>query len=172
MSKKHFVIFLVLFGFGGSVSCSYLQKQFLKFKLSAGADKKAKKVAYIPPPFPYKEEKTGKLDKLWRNTKDKSSISYFSSCSKNHEYLNFQEIQKTVLSEIPHWNLLKTKSTPHFLQSHFEIAGTNYKTINSIYIFKNKFCFFVLNFTAGSQAIFEKNEPLFMNFIKSFKSLL
>ena len=49
--------------------------------------------------------------------------------------------------------------------------GESYKTINSIYIFKKGSCFFVLNFIAGSPVVFNKNEPLFKNFIKGFQAL-
>ena len=171
MLKKHFIFLMMLFGFAGFISCSHLKKRFIQSKLSEVTGDRAKKVTYIPPPLPYKPEHSQKLDKLWRNTEDQSSISYFSSCSKTNRELNFYEIQEDILSGTPHRKLLDTESSPSFLRSRFQIRGTNYKTINSIHIFKNKTCFFVLNFVAGSQAVFKKNEPLFLNFINEFKAL-
>ena len=171
MSKKHLTVLLMLFGFVGLNSCSYLQKQFVQFKLSAAKDSKARKVTYNPPPFPYKLEKSQKLDKLWRNVKDQSSISYFSSCSEINQDLSLEEIQQNILSEVPRWKLLNIKSSSQFLQSHFQIIGENHETINSIYIFKSYSCFFVLNFVTSSPDVFKKNEPVFKNFIKGFKAL-
>ena len=170
--KKHFTAFLLVLGLvGATVSCSYLKKKVFQFKLSRLKDTKAERVSFNPPPFPYKEEESQKLDKLWKNTKDQSSISYFSSCSKTNENLSLQEIQQNVLSNLPDWKLLNTNSSSKFLQSRFRVTGEDYKTINSIYIFKNKNCFFVLNFVAGNEKIFKKNKPLFQNFIKGFKAL-
>ena len=171
MFKKHFAFLLMLFGLAVLTSCSYLQKQFLQVRLSRTKDSKAQRVTYNPPPFPYKPEKSQKLDKLWRSVKDHSSISYFSSCTKIKQDLSLEEIQQNILSEVPQWKLLNTNSSSHFLHSRFQVIGENYETINSIYIFKNHSCFFVLNFVAGSPAVFKQNEPLFRNFIKGFKVL-
>lgn len=170
--KKRFAAFFsVLALFGCVVSCSYLKKQVFQFKLSRLKDTRADKVFFLPPPLPYNEEASQKLDKLWKNTEDQSSISYFSSCTKINENLSLQEIQQNVLSGLPEWKLLNTESSSHFLKSRFQVIGADYKTINSIYIFKNKNCFFVLNFVAGNKRIFEKNEQLFKGFIKGFKAL-
>ena len=170
--KKRFTAFVLVLGLVGiSVSCSYLGKKVFQFRLSRLKDTKAEKVSFSPPPFPYKEEKSQKLDKLWKNTEDQSSISYFSSCSKTNENLSFQDIQQNVLSGLSQWKLLNTKSAHRFLQSRFQVMGADYKTLNSIYIFRSKNCFFVLNFVAGDKKIFKKNESLFENFIKGFKAL-
>lgn len=156
--------------FGSVISCSYLQKQFVRFRLSSVAEKPAQKVRFTAPPSPYKLEKAENLDKFWRHKEDHSSISYFSSCSKEKRQLSLQDIQEDVLSEVPEWEILDTKLSPQTLQSHVQIKGENYKSIGSIYIFQKGNCFFVLNFVAGSLAVFKKNKPLFENFIKSFKA--
>ena len=140
--KKRFAAFFpILALLGCLVSCSYLGKRVFKFKLSRLKDTRADKVFFSPPPFPYKEEMSQKLDKLWKNTEDQSSISYFSSCTKINENLSLQEIQQNVLSGLPQWKLLNTESSSRFLRSRFQVIGADYKTINSIYIFKIKTVF-------------------------------
>ena len=109
MFKKHLALILMLFGLVVLNSCSYLQKQFVQFRLARLKDSKARRVTYIPPPFPYKLGKSEKLDKLWRHTEDQSSISYFSSCSEINKDFSLDKIQEDILSEVPHWKIFKVR---------------------------------------------------------------
>ena len=87
------------------VACSSVKKKALNFYLMGFQDKKADELKYSPPPSPYKRQEHPVLDALWWNPKSKSSISYFSSCSKTHRTL--EDFQRGSFPENGKYKLLK-----------------------------------------------------------------
>ena len=150
-----------------SISCSSIKKKASNFYLSGFQDKKADKVKYLPPPYPYKKQGHPVLDALWWNPKSKSSISYFSSCSTAHKTL--EDFQRSSFPEDGEYKLLENFKTKRNLYSVLEIFGTNQKTYSGIYTLKKGKCYFNINLVAGSKTDFEAEEPVFKTFIKGFR---
>ena len=128
-------------------------------------DKKAEQVYFENLPVDYKKQQHPVLDSLWWNESLQSSISYFSTCSKVSRSLeSFQA------SSYPSkYKRISVSKTDNSLYSLLEISQSDSEKIYmSIYTIKKKDCYFNINLVAGSIDSFNKQEPLFKKFIKSF----
>ena len=146
------------------LSCSYLKKKTLKAYLSRFQDKKAERVYLKQLPSSYQKQAHPHLDALWWNEDLKSSISYFSSCSKRPK--NLQEFQ--ISTYPPQYKRIQFSKKSGALYSVLEVPQlNNKKTYMAVYTVQKKNCYFNLNLVAGSLSFFKSEEPLFKEFIKS-----
>ena len=150
-------------------SCVATKKYAIKTFLSRARDTKASGVKYEPLPSYYIKEKKASLDAFWFYKKNKSSISYFSNCSKENPYLTLKNMEKDILSDVAYTRVIhQEKSSNH----RYSVIRTKaYKTINGIYTLKPNSCFFIFNLISPSLSTFKKEEPTFKKFIKGFKFL-
>ena len=106
------------------------------------------------------------MDALWWNKDLKTSISYFSSCSKAPKKLeNFQT------STYPSgYKRIRFSKKPNSLYSVLEVSQSqsSAKSVMAVYTTRIKNCYFNINLVAGSLSSFEKEEVLFKKIIKSF----
>ena len=153
-----------------TVGCGTLKKKIAQYKIQSISDKADDRVSYLPPSSSFQKQASENLDALWFNPKTKSSISYFSNCSKVSPKQSAQEIEKDILSALEGMSILKTKLKNKGRYTSFQIkAGKNQTHKGSIFIRKNKSCFYVLNFMTNSASIFEKETRIFNQFIKTFQ---
>ena len=145
--------------------CSYLKKKALDTYLSQFQDKKAEQVQFEELPPDYSQQAHPTLDALWWNDSLKTSISYFSSCSKALKNLEGFQTSSYPLR----YKRIHFFRTDNSLYSVLEVPqARNQKTYMAIYTIQKKHCYFNINLVAGSLFSFEKAEPLFKKFIKSF----
>ena len=167
MLKNSFV-YLALLGFAFfSIGCSSIKKRALNLYLGGFQDKKAERMHYLPPLPPYQEQNHPVLDALWWNPQSKSSISYFSSCSKVQQTL--KEFQTDSFPQNSQYKILKSFESKESLYSILEIFNSSQHTYSGIYTLKARGCYFNINLVASSYSSFEKEEPVFQTFIKGFK---
>ena len=163
------IFWLSLVFAGGALfatSCSSIKKRAFSVYLRSFQDKKANKIRFLPPPSPYERQSHPALDALWWNPQSGSSISYFSSCSKVQKTL--EEFQKTAFPQSSQYKLLKKLQSKKSLYSVLEMPHAHQKTYSGIYTIKKGQCYFNINLVADSYPSFEKEEPVFKTFIKSF----
>ena len=150
-----------------STGCSSIKKRAFSVYLKSFQDKKANKVKFFPPPSPYEKQSHPVLDALWWNPQSRSSISYFSSCSKVKKTL--EVFQKAVFPQNSQYKLLKKLQSKGGLYSVLEMRHAKQKTYSGIYTIKKGQCYFNINMVADSYPSFEKEEPVFKTFIKGFR---
>ena len=168
MSKK-FLSSLACLGFVSFsiVACSSIKKNLVSSYLSQFKDQKMEEVKYLSPPAPYQKKNHSILDALWWNPETRSSISYFSSCSKISKAL--EEFQKDSFPQTSNYKTLKTIRLKKSLYSLLEISHLDQKTYSGIHTIKKGNCYFNINLVSNSRASFKKENPTFKTFIKSFK---
>ena len=169
MSIKNTLFCLVfLSGAFFLTACSSIKKKALNIYLSGFQDKKAEKKVPAPPP-PYKKKEHPALDALWWNPQNKSSISYFSACSKAQKTL--REFQNEAFPAEGKYNILKEHISGKSLYSLLEINEVaDQKSQAGIYTFREGSCYFNIQLVADSAPSFNKEEPVFKAFIKGFYS--
>ena len=160
-----------LFAFFLLVSCTTVKKIVIKHKLKEARDKKSEQMTYSPPPSPFQQQENEHLDALWWNKTTQNSISYFSSCPKGGPPNSLKEIERGMLSEVTDYRVIKTVEKKNTRHTQIRVSTDKGEIRNSIYTIKAAKCFYILNFVAGSQESFKKDEPLFQKFISSFKGL-
>ena len=176
--KSQFKTFLLLVALSSAlaieVGCASARKatslkfKFLKAK-SLAKDTSAKNVIYTPPPKPYRKQSHPELDALWWNNKNKSSISYLSSCSKE-SVQSLTEIQRQTLSQLENYRTLVNKRGKKSLYTIVEIKDQdNKKTMFALYTFKKQRCFYTLNLIAQSIKTFKAEQKVFDKFIQDFQ---
>ena len=163
--KKIFCLSLVVGAFF-LISCSSVKKQAVSLYLDRLKDKKAENVRFEPLPLTYKRKDHAVLDALWWNEDLKTSISYFSSCSKALKNLeNFQT------SAYPSgYKRIRVSKKPNSLYSVLEVSQSqsSAKAVMAVYTTRIRDCYFNINLVAGSLSSFEKEEALFKKIIKNF----
>ena len=161
---KIFWLNLVLLAFT-VLGCSYLKKKALSAYLDKYKDKKAMQVYFEKLPSAYHRQDHPALDALWWNDNLKTSISYFSSCSKLLK--NLESFQ--VSTYPPTYKRTQFSKEADSLYSVLELSQSQKsKTYMAIYTTQKKNCYFNINLVAGSLSAFQKEEPLFKKFINSF----
>ena len=161
---KIFRLSLVLWVFTVS-GCSYLKKRALNVYLNKYKDKQAEQVHFEQLPTAYHQQAHPTLDALWWNDGLKTSISYFSSCSKLPK--NLESFQTSTYP--PTYMRIQFSKMADSLYSVLEVSQSqNNKTYMAIYTTQKKNCYFNINLVAGSLSAFKKEEPLFKKFIESF----
>ena len=148
-------------------ACSSIKKKALNIYLSGFQDKKAEKKVPAPP-LPYKKQKHPALDALWWNPQSKSSISYFSACTKAQKTL--REFQNEAVPAEGKYDILKESVSEKNLYLLLEMNGSDQKSRAGIYTFREGNCYFNIQLVADSASSFNKEEPVFKAFIKSFYS--
>lgn len=148
------------------ISCSSIKKKAVDIYLEGLKDKKAEKAHYLAPPSPYQKQKHPDLDAFWWNPETKSSISYFSSCSKIQKTL--KKFQEEALP--PKVILLKSVKEKNSLYTLLEIPHLEKKTYSAVYTLKAENCYFNINLVTASHASFQKEEPVLKTFINNFKA--
>ncbi|MCZ0933294.1 MAG: hypothetical protein OXJ52_09110 [Oligoflexia bacterium] len=155
----------LVFGAFTVSGCSYLKKKALNTYLNQFQDKKAEQVCFEKLPPAYKKQAHSTLDALWWNDSLETSISYFSSCSKAPKSLESFQASAYPLR----YKRVQFSQADDSLYSVLEVSQPqNNKTYMAIYTTQKKHCYFNINLVAGSLSSFEKEEPLFKKFIKSF----
>lgn len=149
-----------------TASCLTTKKLMIKRLIRKAKDKTSLNVRYTPPPSPYVKKDKASLDAFWINTKNKSSISYFSNCSKETPYLSLKNIEEDSLRDVEYKIIEQKISSKH---RYSVISTLEYKTINGIYTLKSSDCFFTINLISPSLAIFKKEESVFKRFTEGFK---
>ena len=146
--------------------CDSVKKRAVYFYLGKLQDQKARDIKIIPPPPPYKRQSHPLLDALWWNPQSKSSVSYFSNCSKIQKSL--EEFQKSAFP--PSYKLLRKLKFKKGLYSVLEIspAVSNQKSYSGIWTIKQGSCYFNVNLVAYSEASWAKEESVLKNFIQGF----
>ena len=161
----YLLVFVCLF----STSCMTMKKLAIKKTLERARDSTASQVKYTPPPTSYVKKKRANLDAFWFNKKNKSSISYFSNCSKENSYLTLKDVEQDVLSHVSYSKIVKTAASSRYRYS--VIRTKKYNTINGVYTLKPNACFFIFNLISPSLPVFEQEEKTFKKFIEGFKAL-
>ena len=148
-----------------ALGCSYLKKKAFNNYLVQFQDKKVEGVYFDKLPEAYKRQNHSTLDVLWWNNNLKTSISYFSSCSKVKKSLESFQTASYPL----HSKRIKFSKTADSLYTVLEASQKkNNKTYMAVYTTQKKNCYFNINLVAGSLSSFKKEEPLFKQFINSF----
>ena len=150
-----------------STGCSFLKKRALNIYLKSFQDQKAEGLVFSPPPSPYEKQEHPVLDALWWNPQSASSISYFSSCSKARKAL--KQFQKESFPQDSQYKIFKNIEILGGVYSVLEIQESGRKTYSGIYTVKKGKCYFNINLVVSSHSSFEKEEPVFKTFIKSFR---
>ncbi len=166
---KSFWLSLAIVGLTGFLpACSSIKKKALSFYLGRFQDQKAEEIHFIPPSAPYKKQSHPVLDGFYWNALTKSSISYFSNCSKVQKTL--EEFQKDSFPQTTPYKLLKQLKDKNGLYSILQISNSSQAVYSGVWTIRQKKCLFNINLVAGSLISFEKEEPVFKKFVKSFRS--
>ena len=144
-----------------STACSSLKKHAVGVYLSSTKDKKAERIFFKAPPSIYEKKNHKTLDALWTHSKLKSSISYFSSCSKLNQSLKaFQS------SAYPsNYQLIESSKKQGGLYSILKMSDSYI----AIYTKKREDCYVNLNFVAPSKNSFDSELQTFHAFIQRFQ---
>ena len=141
-------------------SCATIKKMVFKSRLEAVKEKPAEDVSFKPPQN-YELKEHEELDALFWNEDQKSSISYFSNCSKVEKSL--EEFQKSSFPE--NAKIRNQKKEKNQIYTILENKDQTYIAISS---FKKKDCLFNLNLVTPDRETLIKEEATFKAFIKSF----
>ncbi|MGI9549479.1 MAG: hypothetical protein ACR2M7_05875 [Bdellovibrionales bacterium] len=147
--------------------CKSLKRSGVRIFLKKAKDKKDNSVEFWSPPSPYQRQKHDILDVLWWNPKTKSSLSYFSNCSKHQ--LSLKQIEAETLSDIYKYERIKTQKTKNSILSEIKIYHLDgHITFSGIKTLKKRNCFYIINFITQSKKSFKKEFPVFKKFMERF----
>ena len=93
-------------------SCVLTKRYAIKKTLDKARDTKASKVKYEPLPSYYVKERKPSLDAFWFYKKNKSSISYFSNCSKENPYLTLKNMEQDILFDVAYSHIIHQEKSP------------------------------------------------------------
>lgn len=144
------------------ISCASIKKQAVNLYLNKLKDTKAKQVSYPRLPYRYVKQNHVVLDAFWWNKKNKSSISYFSSCPKVSQNLKAFQSQSFPKNAI----IIKHVKTDKHLYAFLKLKQSIHI---GIYTLQIKNCYFNINLVSPSLKSFKKEQDVFKSFVKEFK---
>lgn len=133
--------------------------------------KKSTEVTYTDPAEPFEDINVAHVDKSWRNTKDGSTISYFSDCSDPTDP-SLQNIFKGVISSIDDVTVIESSEITFNQRAalHSTVEGKVDGVIArfELLLFKKNSCNYILTYTAIPSA-FGTNQKIFKKFVNGFR---
>ena len=158
------------------VLCSFIIffSSCISFNFDSLKDKRAKGIVFQPPPEPYKRVEKEEMDMVWENPENKSTLSFFSNCSRVTRFVPLKQFQKELLDGLKTFQVRSQVETEHQDQKAVYLllseSGSRSQIMNmEIFLFKKEKCFYVLSFL--KPLLKEHNidqVSVFENFIKGF----
>ena len=128
-------------------------------------------VRFNEPNEPFKEAKSGYLDRAWKNTNDGSTISYLSDCYGKTDP-SLEQIFKEATSPVREQHLIQQHQIEYneraALHSVVEGVIDGVLTRYELVIFKKNHCNYILAYAATAES-YATHQREFSQFVKGFK---
>ena len=128
-------------------------------------------VTFNSPNSPFTEHDWDSVDKMWKDNKTGSTISYYSNCSSDSDP-SLSELEKDVLYGVNELKKNSSQKIPYnsreALKSHYSGSVDGVATDFSLLVFKKNNCIYILTYIALKKH-YKVNVDNFNSFIENFK---